>query len=88
MLNLRLDPSDVSRYPWQWSRSGWRCGPSWAEPYDHPMTDARAITDGTRTALITSATVTGSDKSGAFPVLIDAETYDSTLAAARAERDD
>ncbi|WP_344339503.1 hypothetical protein [Kitasatospora putterlickiae] len=52
------------------------------------MTDARAITDGTRTALITSATVTGSDKSGAFPVLIDAETYDSTLAAARAERDD
>lgn len=51
MLNFQLDQSR-SDLTWNWLGSRWVCGSSWVEPFQHPMLEHFAVTDGRSTLLV------------------------------------
>ncbi|MEV0036801.1 asparagine synthase-related protein [Streptomyces sp. NPDC050804] len=82
MLTLRLTPYTSAGWVYQDARYTTADHTGEITPYSHPMLEHLAVTDGTRTLLVTRERVAGRPVSEPQPRAVDPATYDRARAAA------
>jgi hypothetical protein len=80
VLDLQLDHS-TSDLRWRKGDGRWVCGLSWIKPFQHPLLEQLAVTNGRSTLLVTRERQ-ASALTGFVPdevEFVDASTYDEHL---------